>query len=95
MRINYISNSNFSNITIDTNWIGEQAPYTKIISITGLQSDNIVSLYPIWSDNIEVRKQERKEYNKISMIEAQDDSIKLTCDEEKPTISLNVRLGVE
>lgn len=81
-------------ITIDTNWTGSSAPYTKVISIANITANNLVRLYPIWSNVLETRAKEREEYAKISKVDSQAGGIKITCDEEKPSISLNVRLEV-
>ena len=81
------------NITIDTTWT-EEAPYTKNITVQGISSTDIVNMYPIWSTNLETRTQEKEEYSKISMITSNENSIELTCDEDKPSIALNVRIEV-
>lgn len=82
------------NITIDTTWTGETAPYTKTIEVEGILATDIVNLEPIWSTTLEARQTEKEEYNKISMMTSAENSITLTCDEEKPTVSLNARLEV-
>lgn len=81
------------NITIDTTWT-EEAPYTKNITVQGISSTDIVNMYPIWSTNLVTRTQEKEEYSKISMITSNENSIELTCDEDKPSIALNVRIEV-
>ena len=81
------------NVTIDTTWT-EEAPYTKNITVQGISSTDIVNMYPIWSTNLETRTQEKEEYSKISMITSNENSIELTCDEDKPSIALNVRIEV-
>lgn len=83
------------NATIDTTaWTGEQAPYTKTVAVQGIESTDIVNMYPIWSDTLETREQEKEEYNKISLINSATNAIQLTCDDEVPTIVLNVRIEV-
>ncbi len=75
---------------IDTNWTDG----TKTIQIQGIQETDIVNLSPVWSENKEIRQQEKEEYNKISMIRSQDNAIQIICDEETPQMTLNVRLEV-
>ena len=82
------------NLTIDSNWIGAMAPYTKSVSVEGLTVNDIVNLYPIWSNDLETRIAEKEEYSKISMIKSIDGGIELICDEEVPQTNLNVRLEV-
>lgn len=83
------------NVTIDIdNWVGEEAPYTKTIEVQGIESTDIVNMYPVWSDTLETRQQEKEEYNKISLVNSATDSIQLVCDEEVPQIELSVRIEV-
>ena len=82
------------NIEIDTAWTGDEAPYTKTITVQGILATDIVNLYPIWSDTLETRQTEKEEYSKISMVTSGENSIQLTCDDDKPTISLNARIEV-
>ncbi len=82
------------NIEIDTTWTGETAPYTKTIEAQGMLATDIANLEPIWSETLETRQAEKEEYNKISMIASKENSITLTCDEEKPQIILNARIEV-
>ncbi len=79
------------NIEIDTNWTGEN---TKRIQVQGIEETEIVSVYPIWSENKETRIQEKEEYNKISLVKSGENWVELTCDEETPTIKLNARIEV-
>lgn len=82
------------NITIDTDWTGDEAPYTKTITLQGILATDIVNLYPIWSADLETRQTEKEEYSKISMITSSDNAIELTCDDDKPNINLNARVEV-
>lgn len=81
-------------ISIDTDWTGDTAPYTKEIAVEGIKETDEVNMYPVWSETLETRLQEKDEYNKISMIESIGNGIKLTCDEEIPSLELNVELEV-
>ena len=83
------------NVTIDIdNWVGEEAPYTKTIEVQGIESTDIVNMYPVWSSDLETRQQEKEEYNKISLVNSMVNSIQITCDEETPQIELSVRIEV-
>lgn len=82
------------NITIDTTWTGTEAPYTKTIELQGILATDIANLEPIWSSTLATRQTEKEEYNKISMVTSGENSITLTCDEEKPEIALNARIEV-
>ena len=85
---------NRKEITLDTTWTNEAAPYTKTVEVEGIITENLVRIYPVWSDVLETRAQEREEYAKISKVDSQNGSILITCDEDKPTIALKIRLEV-
>ena len=80
-------------VTIDTDWEGE-GPYTKSVEVEGITADDIPNMDPVWSDDIEVRKQEREGYNRISKYDTVENGIVLICDEDKPEIAINVRMEV-
>lgn len=79
------------NIEIDTDWTAEN---TKTITIEGIEETDIVNIYPVWSENKEIRLKEKEEYNKISLVKSGENWIELTCDEEIPSIELNARIEV-
>ena len=80
--------------TVDTEWTGEQAPYTKTIQVQGLSETDIPVLDIIWGDTVEQREKEADAYNKIRKIECKKDTVILTCDSDKPTETLNLRIEV-
>ncbi len=82
------------NITIDNEWTGDTAPYTKTVQIQGILATDEANIYPVWSDSLEIRQTEKEEYSKISLVNSADGSITLIGDEEKPEISLNIRVEV-
>jgi len=79
------------NIVIDTNWTTEN---TKTIEIEGIKETDIINIYPIWTEDKEIRLKEKEEYNKISLVKSSENSIELICDEETPTMELNIRIEV-
>lgn len=82
------------NITIDTEWTGTEAPFTKTVNIEGIKETDEANMDPLWSDNIETRKSEKEAYSKISKCDTAENSITLICDEEKPETAINIRLEV-
>ena len=82
------------NVSIDGNWSGELAPYTKTVTVQGLNSTDIVNMYPVWSNDLETRIKEREEFSKITMINTITNGIQLTADISKPNTPLNVRIEV-
>lgn len=87
-------NTNIYEITVDTDWTGSSAPYTKTIAIEGIVDTDIVNLYPVWSETLSVRESEKAEYNKLSVVNTINNGIKLTCDKEVTTKNLNIRVEV-
>lgn len=79
------------NITIDTDWTEEG---TKTIEVEGIKAYEIVNLEIMWSEDKEIWKQEIEESNKITRIDSIENGIILTCIDEVPQISLNLRLEV-
>lgn len=79
------------NISIDTNWTEEG---TKTIEVEGIKAYEIVNLEIMWSEDKEIWKQEIEESNKITRIDSIENGIILTCIDEVPQISLNLRLEV-
>lgn len=82
------------NVSIDGNWSGELAPYTKTVTVNGLVSTDVVNMYPVWSTDLETRIKEREEFSKITMINTITNGIQLTADISKPDTALNVRIEV-
>lgn len=82
------------NVSIDGNWSGELAPYTKNVTVQGLNSTDIVNMYPVWSNDLETRIKEREEFSKITMINTIANGIQLTADISKPNEPLNARIEV-
>lgn len=82
------------NVTIPIDGWAGAGPYLKTIEVQGIESTDIVNMYPVWSDDIETRAQEKEEYNKISLVNSMVNSIQITCDEETPQVELNVRIEV-
>lgn len=82
------------NVTIPAEgWTGT-GPYTKTVEVTGIKETDMVNMYPVWSTTFETRQQEKQEYAKISVINSGVNSVQLICDEEAPTLALNVRIEV-
>lgn len=83
------------NLTIDNNWDGAEAPFSKVIPISGLKNNDFITVYPILSENLENRKTENSEYNKISLVDSAEGELKLICDTDKPDITLNIRVEID
>lgn len=82
------------NVSIDGNWAGELAPYTKTVTVQGIKDTDVVNMYPVWSSDLETRIKEREEFSKITMINSVANGLQLTADISKPDAPLNVRIEV-
>lgn len=80
-------------ITLDTTWEGLN-PFVKEVELPQVQETDIVDVYPIWSTDIETRKLEKTEFNKLSMVDSGLNKLTFYCDEDIPTIPLKVRVEV-
>ena len=78
--------------TLDTTWTGTSAPYTKTVALTGMLSTYVPMLDIIYSADTSTAITEKEEFAKINKIESDNGSVTLTCFEDKPSISLNVRI---
>lgn len=78
------------NLKLTTTWNGTTAPYTQDVTCTGITANDIVNVYPVWSTTLATRKQQREQYNKLSMVQSSANKLTFTCDEEKPTIALDI-----
>ena len=82
------------NVSIDGNWAGELAPYTKTVTVQGIKDTDVVNMYPVWSSDLETRIKEREEFSKITIINSVANGLQLTADISKPDAPLNVRIEV-
>lgn len=78
-------------LDVSATWSGQEAPYTQVLELKGVTTDDIVSIYPLWSADHKERINQRKEFNKIDVVTSNNDAITLTCDTEKPEIALKIR----
>lgn len=82
------------NITIDTTWTGEEAPYTKTIALEGITANDDPNIYIKYSNDIETRAKEREAYSALSISTTTNGSITFQCDENKPEVAMNLVLEV-
>jgi hypothetical protein len=78
--------------TISTDWIGSSAPFTLTISVPGLTSDSTPIVSPVYSPDNATAVLEEKAWVLISKIETCENSIIITCFEEKPNQSINLQI---
>lgn len=80
-------------LTVD-GWIGDAAPYTQSINITGITSEMTPFIDLVISDDVETGKQEMTQWSYVTKATTSDNTITFACYENKPTIALNVKIKV-
>ena len=79
---------------VTDNWIGDTAPYTQTINITGITADNSPIIDLIVSDDIALGKEEITQWSYITKATTGENSIAFSCYEKKPSIALNFKVKV-
>lgn len=86
--------NNFTATIPTTGW-SSSAPYTNTITVSGmLASDSNFPVSPVYSDTLSTRTAQLEAWGKVTMIEAGDNSITVTCDEEIPTTAIPIQITV-
>ena len=79
--------------TITTTWSGSAAPYTQVVTVSGILASDLPHVTPVlYADAYAVARVEN--WQKISMAESVVGGIKFTCFEEKPTMELGIQIEV-
>lgn len=82
------------NIELDTEWIGTEAPYTKTVAVQGILAADDAHVDLIYTGDLENMLNEEKNFSRIRKVDSADGSLTFMCFEEKPEISLNLRVEV-
>lgn len=82
------------NATITTNWVGSTAPYTQIISITGILESSTPIVDVVLDSNTATAKSQLEAWSYVSKIETGANSITVTCLEDKPTVAIPIQVKV-
>jgi hypothetical protein len=78
-----------------TGWVGEEAPYTVEVSVTGmLSSDEAFEISPVYDSDFETRKAQNEAWNLISKIDSGTDKITVTCDDTTPEVEIPIQIKV-
>lgn len=75
-------------------WEGDKAPYTQTIGIAGILETDKPHVFPVYSENMETRKAQKKAWANVSDGDAGNGTITFTCDDSKPAISIPVQIEV-
>lgn len=75
-------------------WTGETAPYTQVVTISGIDETSRPYLYPILSDTVETGLEQQKQWGYITKAVTSADTITFSCYKTKPTIDINFEAEV-
>ena len=80
-------------LTVD-GWVGDTAPYTQDITISGITSDLSPLIDLIVSDDVATSDEEIAQWSYITKATTGDNIITFRCNKTKPTIELNFKIKV-
>lgn len=80
-------------LTVD-DWVGDTAPYTQVVNISGITSDLSPFIDLIVSDDITMADEEMVQWCYITKAVTGDNTITFRCNKNKPTIGLTVKIKV-
>lgn len=75
-------------------WVGETAPFTQVINISGITETARPILYPVLSDDVTIGLEEQKQWGYITRAVTDTDTITFSCYKTKPTIDINFEAEV-
>lgn len=79
--------------TLDTDWSGTEAPYTKTQTVTGISANDNPIVDVVMSGNFKTAKEQMNGWSRVYRITTADNSITLYAT-DKPTVSLPIQLKV-
>lgn len=80
--------------TLTTEWTGEEAPYTQVVTVEGILADDNPHVAPVYSDGVETALQEKEAWSMVSKGKTADNSITFVCFENKPETAINIQIEV-
>lgn len=82
-------------INVPTNF---NVPFVRRVSgVTGITETDIAKIYPIYSEDLEIRQKQKEIYNKIGRVDTIDNAVRITFDETNDTdlTELTIRIEVD
>lgn len=75
-------------------WVGDSAPYTQTVSVSGILSTDNPIVDVSLSSTYATAKEQLEAWNKVSNITTSNGSITASCFDDKPTVSIPIQLKV-
>ena len=89
------SRTTWLSATLPTAWFGS-GPYTQTVSVPGIPAEaKAVTCWPEWAADAATREKQREAWNAVSRIVPSAGTIAFTCDEDKPTAAVPMRIEVQ
>ena len=79
---------------MSNDWVGDSAPYTQSVSVSGITSDISPIIDLIVSDDTSTGIEEMLQWSYITKANTDTDTITFSCYETKPTVELNFKVKV-
>ena len=83
----------FTATLLSTGW-SASAPYSQTVAVTGITADDEPFYDVVLGETIETRTAQNEAFSMITDLNTATDSITVTCDTDKPTIDIPLRLKV-
>lgn len=80
--------------TLSASWSGAAAPYSQIISVSGILATDKPHIVPVYSDTLTTAVAQQEAWAMVSKAVANDGAITFYCFEEKPTTAILVQVEV-
>jgi len=80
--------------TIGTNWVGDEAPYSQAIAISGILESDTPHVTPVYNGDLESKIAQMEAWGMISEGEAGEGVIVFSCFEDKPEVEVSIQIEV-
>lgn len=75
-------------------WVGDSAPYTQTITVSGLTDGRLCRVYPVFGDDVETNLAMQEACACVSYVKRDGQNVTFTCLEDKPEIDIGVMVEV-
>ena len=80
--------------TLGTNWVGDSAPYTQTVSVTGLLATDRPHISPAYSSTVATALAQREAWGMVCDVDSSTDKLTFTCFEDKPEVAIPIQIEV-
>lgn len=80
--------------TITTTWSGSAAPYTQVVTVSGILASDLPHITPVYSAAFATAVQQKEAWSMVNYAEAGDGKITFVCFENKPATAIPIQIEV-